>query len=479
MDAVTAREEARFGTAAGARGESPVEPLSNYFVGRLRRDLNGGRTVVGGMLTGVNRDMGDGVFDGFLRGNAYLAGVDGQHAWGNREWVLSGFLAGSRVGGTEAAIEGTQLSSARYYQRPDADYLEVDPTRTSLAGHTGGLGVSHSGKWDLSLVYQETSPGFEINDGGFQSRADSRSFATFLGQRRERPARALRDASYYVYTTHAWNFGGDGTYEGYGTGFSGTLNNLWNAGMELSYNPETVNDRLTRGGPLTLTPAQWAVSANGRSDTRKRVSASGSARFSRGDHGIRERSAQLSLSVRPSSSLQLSVGPSLSSDERPDQYVRVRADTLARGTFGRRYVFADLDQTTLSLNTRVNWTFSPTLSLEVFAQPFVTSADFDGYKELSAARTFDFDVYGRDRGTIGRDSRGGYLVEPRRRSASPSRTSPSARCGGTRCCAGSTAPARRSSWCGSRCGAASAPWPTSRRAATCGGCSASRGRTSS
>ena len=33
-------------------------------------------------------------------------------------------------------------------------------------------------------------------------------------------------------------------------------------------------------------------------------------------------------------------------------------------------MFADLNQTTLFMDTRVEWTFTPLLSLQVYAQPF-------------------------------------------------------------------------------------------------------------
>ncbi|HEX6909786.1 MAG TPA: DUF5916 domain-containing protein, partial [Longimicrobium sp.] len=131
MDAVTSREEGRFLTSAGVRGTQNVEPLTNYFVGRVRRDLRQGRTVVGGILTATNRDLADSLFDPWLRESAYVAGVDAQHSWKGRAWTLSGFLAGSRVAGSQSILRSTQLSSARYFQRPDADHLEYDPERTS------------------------------------------------------------------------------------------------------------------------------------------------------------------------------------------------------------------------------------------------------------------------------------------------------------------------------------------------------------
>jgi hypothetical protein len=379
-------------------------------VGRVRRDLNQGRTVVGGMVTAANRDMSDTLFKG-LRSDAYIAGVDAQHSWKGREWTLSGFLAGSLVQGNERALINTQLSSARYYQRPDADYLEYDPERTSLGGRIGALALNHTGRWDGSLVYQEMSPGFESNDLGFQGTSDRRAFSTYLGRRVNRPGRLFRSHSLAAYTSHAWNYGGDQVLEDYAATASGTFKNFWTAGLTLGYSAEYMDDRLTRGGPLALAVPAWRVVANAGSDRRKPVSASSSLTWQDYTSGESVRSLSGALTLRPSTFLQVTVGPRWQRVQSQGQFVLSRADSLATGTFGRRYVFADVDQTTISLDTRVNWTFTPNLSLEVFAQPYVSAGDFSNYKEFLTPGGYDFAVYGRDRGTL-TEAENGFVVDP-------------------------------------------------------------------
>ncbi|MDQ3388220.1 MAG: DUF5916 domain-containing protein, partial [Gemmatimonadota bacterium] len=111
-------------------------------------------------------------------------------------------------------------------------------------------------------------------------------------------------------------------------------------------------------------------------------------------------SAGVQADLRPSTTLRIRVGPNLSRARVIDQYVRSDADPRAADTFGRRYLFAELDQTSVSIDTRVDWTFTPTLSLQLFAQPFVSAGDYDRFKEFAAAGTRDFAVYGEDRGTL-------------------------------------------------------------------------------
>jgi Domain of unknown function (DUF5916)/Carbohydrate family 9 binding domain-like len=389
MDALTQREVARYATGDG-RGEYAVEPMTNYFVGRVRRDLNRGATVVGGLLTAVNRDLSGSEFDGWMRSSAYVAGLDASHAWGNREWALTGFWAQSLVRGSEGAIEGTQNSSARYFGRPDAGYLAVDPERTSLSGGVWGAALSHSGSWDMSLEMREVSPGFETNDLGFNSRADSRAFSTFAGRRINEPAGAFRSHSYYAYTNHAWNFGGDPIFQGYGVGANGELKNFWYGGFSANYSPEYTNDRLTRGGPLGRVPAQWSVNANMGTNSRRALSLSLFGNYREDRSGEYDRGVEVGVNWRPTGSVQVSVGPSFSRQRDTDQYVGRIADPAAEATFGTRYLFANVDQTTVGMPTRLDWTFSPTLSLQLYAEPFVAVGDFGGYKELARPGSFDF-----------------------------------------------------------------------------------------
>jgi hypothetical protein len=119
-----------------------------------------------------------------------------------------------------------------------------------------------------------------------------------------------------------------------------------------------------------------------------------------------------SLTVNPGSNLQIALTPSLTFDHEAAQYVQAEPDPSATATFGQRYVFAALQQTQVAFETRVNWTFTPTLSLQLYAQPLLSANAYRDYKELRAPRTYDFAVYGRDRGTIAPDGNGGFTVDP-------------------------------------------------------------------
>ena len=72
------------------------------------------------------------------------------------------------------------------------------------------------------------------------------------------------------------------------------------------------------------------------------------------------------------------------------QYVTTQTDPAATATFGSRYAFATLDQKTISAQIRLNWAFTPRLSLQTFIQPLIATGDYYGYKELARPRSYAF-----------------------------------------------------------------------------------------
>lgn len=99
------------------------------------------------------------------------------------------------------------------------------------------------------------------------------------------------------------------------------------------------------------------------------------------------------MGLRPSDRLEISLQPRVSWQTVGDQYVTSTSTLPFESTFGRRYLFGELERHTVSMEARVNWTFSPSLSFQLFAQPLLSSGDYVSYKQLLAARTFDFDVF--------------------------------------------------------------------------------------
>jgi len=412
IDGVTPQESADIQLADGSKSTSPVEPFTNYFAGRARRDFRNGGSVVGGMLTSTVRDVSNKVFTDVLRRNATFGGLDFEHSMMKRAWVASGFIAGSRVTGSASSIAATQLNSTHYYQRPQADYIHFDPNRTSLDGHIGELAIARNGSVFGSLAYKEASPGLELNDMGFIGRADYRATSALVGFQDYTAGRHLTNFTAYGYANQAYNFGGLSTLRSGAFGVNLTFLNQWTLSMNGGGNPRFYSDRFTRGGPDAQQPSSWNAGFDVGSDSRKPVVYGGGFSYARAESGGNQPSGYVNLTYRPTTSVRLSFSPSYSGGTSTGQYVRSVSDALATSTFGRRYVFADIKQSTLSMDTRVEWTFTPTLSLQMYAQPFVATGKYENFKEFLTPKKYDFAVYGRDRGTIARSASGVYAVDP-------------------------------------------------------------------
>ncbi len=418
LDAVTGPEHARFTTTGGGgvQQETTVEPLTHFFSGRLKRDLHSGNTVLGGMLTAVNRRNDSDALRAGLPGNAWVGGVDLNHAWSQRRYAFDASIARSFVHGSAGAIDQLQRSSARYYQRPDhGDYVLYDPAATRLAGWTTDASLAKtSGKhWLGSVAWTATTPGYEANDLGFMTRADYRGISELVLYQENTPGRFLRSYSLMPYANHIFNYGGDIIYNGYAMSCSGQLANYWGFNVSGTNGQRSYEDRLTRGGPQGRLPVTGNVNGGLSTDSRKSWSVSPNYSYSWNAEGGRGVSPSLSLSVRPSPTLRLGFEPSFSSTHALAQFVTSHADPTSSGTFGRRYVFATLNQNVASFVTRMDWTFTPRMSLQLYVQPLVVSGHYVDFKEFKVPREFIFAVYGRDQGTVVRDdSTGVVTIDP-------------------------------------------------------------------
>ncbi len=414
LDAVTPDETGRFVDGGGVIQRGRVEPLSNYLVGRVRRELRAGNTVIGGIVTAVNRRLNDPGLEDLLRSQAYLGGLDMNHSWGNRTWALDASFAASTIHGSENAIARTQRLSARYFQRPDATSLVYDPTRTSLGGHAAQIALTKlSGRhWGGNLAYQEKSPGYETNDIGLTQTVNRRTISTDIHYQETKPGALFRDYIVGILTGHDWNWDGNHVGSYIGNVINVRFHNFWQLNTFSLHNIATLDDQLTRGGPLVKLPARNDVDADLSSSNRGLVSLHLSGNINWNPAGGWSRTAGISATVHPGPNFQLSVGPSYSRSRNVSQFITTVPDPLATATFGQRNVFATIKETDLALDTRLNWTFSPKMSLQLYVQPLIVSGDYTDYKELHAPKTFAFDVYGRDIGTISPDPAGGFAVDP-------------------------------------------------------------------
>jgi hypothetical protein len=210
-----------------------------------------------------------------------------------------------------------------------------------------------------------------------------------------------------------WNYDGDNTTAFLANILNFRFRNFWRLNSTVFYNLPSYDDQLTRGGPLARLPRRSSVDVNLSTSNRGMVTASMRGSLNSNAAGGYGRTIGLGINIQPAPNVQVSLQPSFARFHDVSQFVRGVSDPLATDTYGRRSVFATLDQRELALDTRLSWTFSPTMSLQLYLQPLVSAGKFSEYKEFTTPGGFDFAVYGRDRGTIARDdATASYTVDP-------------------------------------------------------------------
>ena len=384
MHAVTSEEMADVAPAVGDRFQKPVEPLGNYGVLRLQRDFNEGRSAVGLIGTTVNRN-GEVASDLQLRSQASAGGVDFRHRFGGDAWQVTGYALGSYVRGSAGAIARTQRSPARYYQRPDAGHVSYDPGRTSLGGGAANLGVVKfaGSPWRVGAGVHTRTPGFEANDLGYQRDADYLVHWIWGGYDQTAPQGPFRSWSVNLNGWNVWNYDRNRIGTGINLSSNAQFQNFWFGYAGMNHELPAWSGGLLRGGPLARTEAQTSFWGGFGTDSRKaiwvNVNSWGNVRPESDSWSL---GFSPTLRVRPSGRATFSLGAMLGRNVDDRQWVRrLRPDADAAN-----YLFARIDQTTVGLTARVDYAFTPNLSLQVYAQPFVGAGRYHEFKHVADAR---------------------------------------------------------------------------------------------
>jgi hypothetical protein len=386
LSAATDAERAR-ARVDGEEVTTTVEPRTGYSVARLQKDFRGGGTSIGGIATATLRDAAPA--DALaLHRRAWSGGVDLRHRLEGGNFEIRSFLLGSRVEGSPEALIRTQSSSARYFQRPDAGHVEVDPDATRLDGWSAKLEVMKiaGGNWRGASFTHVRSPGFEVNDLGFMPSADYLTQWFWLQRRSDRPGSHLRNWAVNLNAGSTWTFGRERTNLNGNVNLHGaTLGNLqFRGGMNVNGHGRSAT--LLRGGPAIRTERGangWAgFATDARRDVQLDVNGSWSVRPEADSWSM---GLSPSLRWRPSGRTTLRAGPWYSHRVEDRQWV----DGVTLGE-AREYVFGRMEQRTLAMTVRADLALTPTLSFQLYAQPFLSSGSFGSFKRVADPGAADY-----------------------------------------------------------------------------------------
>jgi len=416
LAAVTNAENARVeDLAGGGVRRIPVAPLSGYLVTRAQQEFGASTSTIGLMLTGVERDVAPGSpLAAVYSRRAYSGGVDWTLRFQGGTYEFGGFAGFSYVAGDSARLVGLQTASQRYYQRPDQRYLHVDPRRRSMTGYSAASYFARNGgrHWLYSAQVSVESPGFELNDAGRLSGSDDIDLFGGLTYRETAPGVLFHRWSVRFNGSANYNYGGERQYTRFSLAFNQTWKGFQNSNVSIFYRPAYQSDLLTRGGPLMGAPRGWGGDWRFYSGEARTVQLTTDGALEWDAFGGWNAVARAGVSARPTPRMQLSLFPAYQRGVNTQQYLTALAGG-SPATYGTRYLFATIEQTTLSAQLRINYALSPDLTLEGYVEPFAASGVYRGLGELPASRSTRLRRYGTDGTTIVRQSDGGYLITDR------------------------------------------------------------------
>jgi len=378
-------------TGSQSVGPTLIEPRTLYGVLRASQDFRSGESGIGTMFTLVNRELDD-PSALRLRRQALTGGVDARHRFGHGRYSLAASLATSVVRGTATAIDRIQRNGVHFYNRPDAG-LTYDPARTSLAGTDFMLKADKvAGTLRYGAQYELISPGFETNDLGFLSQADQQTVFLRATAQSSKPRAFWRNADASIFQFNQFtanglpvtNFTELDVFAEFNNRMTFSVN-LWADNITPAY-----CDRCARGGPAVRATPDANLLINVGGDPRRTAVPTLAAIYTVADYGKSTLwRVRPYVTVRARSNLSWELGTRYQRNRNDTQWF---ANLGAIGSDTTHYLFAALDQELLSLTSRLNYTATTTLSLQLYAEPFLTTGRYFNVRELAAPRSASYDA---------------------------------------------------------------------------------------
>ena len=387
LQSFTSSENAIISTGDDNSRKETVEPYTNYMVGRVQQDYKQGNTVIGGIFTSTNRFIKEESLS-FMNRAAYTGGVDLLHQWQDKKYFVDAKFIGSYVAGDETAILNLQRSSARYYQRPDADYLELDSTRTYLAGSAGSIKIGRKSKglWRYSTGIGWFSPGLELNDIGYMQTTDIIRQTNQVSYFVNKPVSVFRTYSVGFDQGNHWDFGGRYLVSDFELETRFEFRKKWVIAVHPGFQTQSLDTRLLRGGEAMLIPPSWRVYVSANTDYAKMIYFGLDGSFQQStEKSSRDFDISPGIIFRPVNTLKLVAGLSYSYHYDQLQYIETVDYQMKK-----QYILGTIDQNTLGLQFRIDYSITPELSVQYYGSPFVSRGLFSEYKAVTDALSDEY-----------------------------------------------------------------------------------------
>ncbi|SEL63285.1 DUF5916 domain-containing protein [Parapedobacter koreensis] len=389
LESVTAQTSSKV-MRNGVYDSEVTEPLTNYTVARIQKNWDG-NTLLGGMVTSVNRSLTKQHLHDAMIGNAFTAGMDFTHYFANRLYYVDAKGMFSTLHGSPEALLKTKENAVHYFHRESgAGYLDLNPNNRSMQG-TGGYikaGKQGNAQWNFSQLFSWSSPGFDLNDVGYMKQSDYKLNETEIAFRKTDPWGPFRAAGINLTQRNVWNYGGDAMNNDVALRWrSLSIEHRIEMDVKETFNWHAVDSRRLRGGPDLRYNTNFQTNVNINSDRAKRVVYK---LVYDGRHYLDEETrynqVHPSLIFRIGTHMRLTGQLDYAWNEDALQYVSTIQPTA--GTAGKtEYVMGRMKQKTygVTLNMQVNVT--PDISIQYYGSPFTSVATYDEFKLAADTRS--------------------------------------------------------------------------------------------
>lgn len=363
----------------GVENKETVEPLTNYTVARVQKNWKG-NTLLGGMLTSVNRALNEPYLKDYMIANAFTAGIDFTQYFNNRLYYIDFKGMFSTLSGGKKAITALQQSPVHYFQRTSIEgYLGVDSTRSSLSGTGGYLKVGRKGnaKWTFSENVAWSTPGFDLNDVGYLREADQLSNETEIAFRYTDIWNVFRYNAFFLTQTNKWNFDGTAFENNVALNTKTMFMNRYEVELLGKYVWNRLDTRVLRGGPDLRFNPYFSSSVKINTDKAKRVMLSF---LYTGEHNTDGYNAYNTfspgLTFRLGNQVYLSGNFNYQWNTDNMQYIGQATSNVGKS----HYLMGYMNQKTYGLIMRLQVNLTPDISVQFYGAPFTSTAKFDNFK---------------------------------------------------------------------------------------------------
>jgi hypothetical protein len=230
--------------------------------------------------------------------------------------------------------------------------------------------------------------GFEANDAGFQRNANWLLLAGDWTYQQYRAGSRIRRWSVGSDQIGiGWTTAGDRRAAVANLGLTSDLRNYWGGSVIAGREFPVIDPEVLRGGPALRLPTRDHASMQLHSDTRRAwqltLGLGGAREAASGSHRA---SVSPGIDAFVTDRLQIGITPEFGWVREGWQYVGQAVSAAATPVTRRRYLLGQLHQRELSLTTKATQAFSPHLTLQWYAQAFVSNGQFAGFSEVLAPR---------------------------------------------------------------------------------------------